>query len=137
MDAILNASETATGSVYEKKVFKKILQNSQESFRLTLFKQILRHKGFPVNFATLLRTPFYRTPPVAATFITKNANILKVALVPAFLNLLCVSQVVPGNQTCHVIRHKAIIRQRFAIVSVVNLCTCFYHGKQCLLHYSM
>ena len=30
MDAILNASETATGSVYEKKVFKKILQNSQE-----------------------------------------------------------------------------------------------------------
>ena len=52
-------------------------QNSQEktcarvSFLIklkeTLAKKRLQHRGFPVNFATFLRTPFsYRTPPVAA-----------------------------------------------------------------------
>ena len=29
----------------------------------TLFKKILWHRYFPVNFAKFLRTPFYRTPP--------------------------------------------------------------------------
>ena len=29
----------------------------------TLLKKRLRHRCFPMNFAKLLRTPFYRTPP--------------------------------------------------------------------------
>ena len=45
----------------------EILQNSQEDTfsglsTATLLKKRLWHRCFPVNFAKLLRTPFYRTP---------------------------------------------------------------------------
>ena len=61
---------------YKKSVFLKISQNSQENtcarvcsrFQpATLLKKRLWHRCFPVNFAKLLRTLFYRTPPVAAS----------------------------------------------------------------------
>ena len=57
-----------------KKVFLKISQNSQENTcarkRLrpaTLLKKRPWHRCFPVNFVKILRTPFYRTPLVAAS----------------------------------------------------------------------
>ena len=34
---------------------------------VTLLKKRLWHSCFPVNFATFLRTLFYRTPPLAAS----------------------------------------------------------------------
>ena len=34
---------------------------------VTLFKKRRRHKRFPENFVKLLRTPFNRTAPVAAS----------------------------------------------------------------------
>ena len=48
-----------------KKVFLKILQNSQENtcVRVSfLIKLQAPHRCFPVNFAKIFRTPFYRTP---------------------------------------------------------------------------
>ena len=63
-----------------KRVFLKILQNSLEntfgvSFLLKLlaqhlhfylFKKVLRHRCFPVNFAKFLKALFYRIPLVLA-----------------------------------------------------------------------
>ena len=43
----------------------------------TLLKKRLWHKCFPVNFAKFLRTPFYRTPPVAASLYWKPVYFLQ------------------------------------------------------------
>ena len=59
----------------------------------TLLKQSLWHRCFPVNFAkTFLRTPFYRTPPVAAS--VKFWNYIKIRLCwwCFFVNFLKVSE---------------------------------------------
>ena len=45
-----------------KKLFLEISQNSQENSCARDW-----HMCFPVNFAKFLRTPFYRTHPVAAS----------------------------------------------------------------------
>ena len=51
----------------------KTSQNSQEFCEVAglsqagLFKKRLWHRYFPLNFAKFLRTPFYRTLPVAAS----------------------------------------------------------------------
>ena len=52
-----------------KKMFLKILQNSQENtcIRVSLLKKRLWHWCFPVNFVKYLRTHFCRTPLVAAS----------------------------------------------------------------------
>ena len=52
-----------------KKMFLKILQNSQENTctRVSLLKKRPWHWCFPVNFVKYLRTHFYRTPLVAAS----------------------------------------------------------------------
>ena len=53
-----------------KKVFLKILQNSQQNtWGLQLYqKKRLWHRCFPMNLTKFLRTTFfYRTPPVAAS----------------------------------------------------------------------
>ena len=56
-----------------KKVFLKVLQNSQENTcaRVSFLIELQAwHRCFPVNFAKFLRTPFlYRTPPVAASVL--------------------------------------------------------------------
>ena len=43
------------------KIHKK--PSARASFLLKLLKKRLQHSGFPVNFAKLKRTLFYRTPP--------------------------------------------------------------------------
>ena len=71
--------EAATRGVLSKKVFLKISQIFQENtcWRVffkkvahlraaTLLKKRLWYRCFPVNFMKFLKTPFYRTPPVAA-----------------------------------------------------------------------
>ena len=54
-----------------QETFLEISQNSQENTcarePATLLKKSLWHRCFPVNFTKLLRTFFYRTPPVAAS----------------------------------------------------------------------
>ena len=51
-----------------KKVFLKLLQNSQEDTCVTASKKRLWHRYFSVNFKKILRTPFFhRTPPMAAS----------------------------------------------------------------------
>ena len=87
-ETFMTHSKATTRCVLWKKVFLKILQNSQEntcarvSFQnkvaglgpATLLKKTLGHSCFPVNFAKFLRTPFsqntfftehlfHRTPP--------------------------------------------------------------------------
>ena len=77
--------EAVVKSCSVKKVFLKILQNSQENTcaRVSFLKNLqtapaallknrLWHMCFPVSFAKFLRnTFFYRTPPVAASIIFK------------------------------------------------------------------
>ena len=55
-------TEAATRGVLYEKLFLEILQNSQENC-------------FPVNFAKFLRTPFYRTPLVAASVLSFTIEI--------------------------------------------------------------
>ena len=53
-------------------MFLKIYENSQENTCARasfLLKKRLWHKCFPVNFAKILRTPFFKTPQVAASGI--------------------------------------------------------------------
>ena len=76
---IFKGLKAATGGVLYQKVLK-ISQNSQENTYtrvffnkvaglrpVTLLKQRLCHRCFPVNLVKFLRTPFLRTPPVAAS----------------------------------------------------------------------
>ena len=50
-------------------MFSEISQNSHEHTcaRGSFLKKSLWHRCFPMNFAKLSKTPFYRTPPVAAS----------------------------------------------------------------------
>ena len=61
--------------LYQSRFFNKV----EES--LFLLKKIFWHRSFPVNFAKFLRTPFFRTPLVAASGRTatqsQNVNIKK------------------------------------------------------------
>ena len=53
-------------------MFLKIYQNSQENTCARasfLLKKRLWHRCFPVNFAKILRTPFFKTPQMAASGI--------------------------------------------------------------------
>ena len=70
-------SENVARKCSVKKMFLEIPQNSQEntcarvSFLIKLPATSLKrrplHKYFPVNFAKILGTPFYKTPLVAAS----------------------------------------------------------------------
>ena len=62
------------------KNFAKFTWNSKftcaracQSQPATLLKKRLSQRCFPVNFAKFLRTPFYRTPPVAASSLVIDA----------------------------------------------------------------
>ena len=46
--------------------------NKGAGLPVTLLKKRPRRNCFSVNFATFLRTPFYRTPPVAASIFTSE-----------------------------------------------------------------
>ena len=85
-------TEAVTWGVLWKKVFFKMLQNSQEStyarvsFLITLqalglrpvalLKKRLWHRCFPVNFATFLRTPFLQNTSGRLLHVTTISNIL-------------------------------------------------------------
>ena len=65
----MKQAEAATGGVLNRKMFLKNWQNSQENYCVdflvgvsvleTLLKKRLRHRCFPLLFATVLRTPFF------------------------------------------------------------------------------
>ena len=51
------------------------LFNKVEGLKACNFiKKILEHRSFPVKFAKPLRTPLYRTPPLAASALARNSS---------------------------------------------------------------
>ena len=82
-----------------KKAFLEILLNSQENLcqslffhslrNATLLKQSIWHRPYPVNFANIfLRTPFYRTHPVAAPVKPCNFTNTRLRNGSFFVNVL-------------------------------------------------
>ena len=65
--------------MFYKKVFLKILQNSEENTcaRVPFLKKRLRHRGFPLNFAKFLRTPIFIKHRVAASVDGKLFALLR------------------------------------------------------------
>ena len=60
---IFQSAEAAIDVFYKNDVFKNFVKFTGEPLRPgTLLKKRLLHRCFPVNFAKILRTLFYRAP---------------------------------------------------------------------------